>query len=173
MASRLEELDMKTEALTDLIYIDLPSSLRTLTLDNFDLLLGPPGLDTFAFRCVGLRKIKLLSSASVELVRQFADEHGDITFPMLHTLALRAVQVSPSRSGTADMRTLEVSRLNIPSLSRSHAPLRELEIAGVLFGALSLLHDVSPTIQRICVCVRATDEVMAALMLREDKENMG
>lgn len=121
-------------------------------------------------------------------------------FPMLHALTLRAVQVSPSRSGTADMRTLDIllSRLNLPSLtclhlmvsyallgpdvwlalqaflSRSHAPLRELEIAGVLFQAesvLSLLHDVSPTIQRMCVCVRATDEVMAALTLREDKES--
>ncbi|EJD08395.1 uncharacterized protein FOMMEDRAFT_151246 [Fomitiporia mediterranea MF3/22] len=138
-AKELKHLYLKTDALTDIIFTSLPLSLETLSLHNYDVLLGPPGLG-LSLRASSLRKLSLHSQIHISLLGQLAEafprledaylnikygmnsesasnlSFGSIRFPTLQTLTLRAV----SLSGTADLHALGVCLdvLQLPVLAR-------------------------------------------------------
>ncbi|KAH8114693.1 hypothetical protein DFH11DRAFT_1592853 [Phellopilus nigrolimitatus] len=128
LAPSLQSLILKTDAHTDVVCAGLPPTLRSLSLNNIDLLPGgPPGLN-LSFQCKNLRTLVLQTSMSVSFMRMlgaafpqledacfnvkhevYTETPMDIArnvtaFPRLHTLTLRAV----SSSGEADLRTLGI-----------------------------------------------------------------
>ncbi|KAL5521300.1 hypothetical protein ACEPAG_9223 [Sanghuangporus baumii] len=113
---KLKHINLMTDALTDVICVDLPPSLQTLSLNKFDLLLGPSGLGP-NFRCTNLRKLTLRSQIQISLLYQLAqtfpcleeasfnvnrgmdseavpgDNRASIKFPKLRLLTLRSVSI--------------------------------------------------------------------------------
>ncbi|KAL5483303.1 hypothetical protein ACEPAI_8533 [Sanghuangporus weigelae] len=145
---KLKHINLTTDALTDIICVHLPPSLQTLSLNKFDLLLGPPGLGP-NFCCTNLRKLTLRSRIQISLLCQLAqafpcleeasfivnhgmdseavpeDNRASIKFPKLRSLTLRSVNIG---SGGLDLhvlglciRVLDVPVLEHLSLTVSYA----------------------------------------------------
>ncbi|KAL5532086.1 hypothetical protein ACEPAF_5650 [Sanghuangporus sanghuang] len=149
---KLKHASLVTDALTDIICVDLPSSLQTLSLNKFDLLLGPTGPGP-NFCCTNLRKLTLRSRTQISLLCQLAqafpcleeafffnvnrgmdsetvpeDYRASIKFPKLRSLSLRSVSVGGGGSDLHALglciRVLDVPVLEHLSLTVSYAILQ-------------------------------------------------